>query len=384
MTRAWALVGLLWIAFCLNYIDRQVAFSIFPALRRELGFSAAELGWVGTVFIWSYSLALPFAGKLADRTDKRRMIAASLLLWSLAIWGSASAASVGSFLAWRAVMGLTEALYFPAAAGFIASIHTGPTRSRALGLHQSAQLFGGALGGWYGGWSADGPGWRYGFTTLAVAGILYALVLGFVLPKTERTDREVGQSGTMWTPAFCWMVAAFFGYCGVLWMLYAWLPSHLGERFGLSMTEAGWRGTVFLQGSSFAGILIGGFYGDRTGRRLELASLGMLLSPVFGYFVFAAPTISGSIAAAVGFGLGAGLVMSNLFAAAFALVGPGRHGWAAGLLNMAGGISGGLGMLLAGYSKDSAAYVGLLTFLAAAGLLIQARRLPGAAAPARS
>lgn len=384
MTRAWALVGLLWIAFCLNYIDRQVAFSIFPALRRELGFSAAELGWVGTVFIWSYSLALPFAGKLADRTDKRRMIAASLLLWSLAIWGSASAASVGSFLAWRAVMGLTEALYFPAAAGFIASIHTGPTRSRALGLHQSAQLFGGALGGWYGGWSADGPGWRYGFTTLAVAGILYALVLGFVLPKTERTDREAGQSGTMWTPAFCWMVAAFFGYCGVLWMLYAWLPSHLGERFGLSMTEAGWRGTVFLQGSSFAGILIGGFYGDRTGRRLELAALGMLLSPVFGYFVFAAPTISGSIAAAVGFGLGAGLVMSNLFAAGFALVGPGRHGWAAGLLNMAGGISGGVGMLLAGYSKDSAAFVGLLTFLAAAGLLIQARRLPGAAAPARS
>ena len=384
MTRAWALVGLLWIAFCLNYIDRQVAFSIFPALRRELGFSAAELGWVGTVFIWSYSLALPFAGKLADRTDKRRMIAASLLLWSLAIWGSASAASVGSFLAWRAVMGLTEALYFPAAAGFIASIHTGPTRSRALGLHQSAQLFGGALGGWYGGWSADGPGWRYGFTTLALLGILYAFVLGFVLPKTDRTDRDAAPTGTLWSPAFCWMVAAFFGYCGVLWMLYAWLPSHLGERFGLSMTEAGWRGTVFLQGSSFAGILIGGFYGDRTGRRLELAALGMLLSPVFGYFVFAAPTMAGSVAATVGFGLGAGLIMSNLFAAAFALVGPGRHGWAAGLLNMAGGISGGLGMLLAGYSKDSAAYVGLLTFLAAAGLLIQARRLPGAAAPARS
>jgi MFS family permease len=146
MTRAWALVGLLWIAFCLNYIDRQVAFSIFPALRRELGFSAAELGWVGTVFIWSYSLALPFAGKLADRTDKRRMIAASLLLWSLAIWGSASAASVGSFLAWRAVMGLTEALYFPAAAGFIASIHTGPTRSRALNCSAAPSAAGTAAG----------------------------------------------------------------------------------------------------------------------------------------------------------------------------------------------------------------------------------------------
>jgi len=384
MSRAWWLVGLLWVAFCLNYVDRQVAFSIFPALRQEMGFTATELGWVGTVFLWSYSLALPLAGKLADRTDKRRLIAASMLLWSVSIWGSASASGVGSFLFWRAMMGVTEAMYFPAAAGFIASLHTGATRSRALGLHQSAQLFGGAIGGWYGGWSADGPGWRSGFTTLAVIGIAYAFVLGFVLPKTERTDREAGSEGTMWTPAFCWLVAAFFGYCGVLWMLYAWLPNHLGERFGLSMTEAGWRGTVFLQGSSFAGILIGGFWGDRTGRRLELAALGMLLSPVFGYFVFAAPAIEGSIAAAMGFGLGAGLVMSNLFAAAFALVGPGRHGWAAGLLNMAGGISGGIGMLLAGYSKDSAGYVGLLTLVAAAGLLIQARRLSGVAVPSRS
>lgn len=379
MTKAWALVGLLWVAFCLNYIDRQVAFSIFPALRREMGFTATELGWVGTVFLWSYSLALPFAGRLADRTDKRRLIAASMLLWSLAIWGSSAASGVGSFLFWRGIMGITEALYFPAAAGFIASIHSAGTRSRALGLHQSAQIFGGALGGWYGGWSADGPGWRTGFTTLAVAGIAYAFVLWFVLPRTERTHRDASSAGTIWSPAFCWLVAAFFGYCGVLWMLYAWLPSHLGDRFGFSMAEAGWRGTVFLQGSSFVGILIGGYWGDRTGGRLPIAALGMLLSPIFGYFVFAAPTLEGSIAAAIGFGLGAGLVMANLFAAAFALVGPGRHGWAAGLLNMAGGISGGIGMLLAGYSKDSAGFVGLFTILAATGLLVTVRRSPGAA-----
>ena len=379
MTKAWALVGLLWVAFCLNYIDRQVAFSIFPALRREMGFTATELGWVGTVFLWSYSLALPFAGRLADRTDKRRLIAASMLLWSLAIWGSSAATGVGSFLFWRGMMGITEALYFPAAAGFIASIHGGETRSRALGLHQSAQIFGGALGGWYGGWSADGPGWRTGFTTLAVAGIAYAFVLWFVLPRTERTHRDASSAGTIWSPTFCWLVATFFGYCGVLWMLYAWLPSHLGDRFGFSMAEAGWRGTVFLQASSFVGILIGGYYGDRTGRRLFLAALGMLLSPLFGYAVFAAPTLEGSIAAAIGFGLGSGLVMANLFAAAFALVGPGRHGWAAGLLNMAGGISGGIGMLLASYSKDSAGFVGLFTILAATGLLVTVRRSPSVA-----
>jgi MFS family permease len=197
------LVGLLWIAFCLNYIDRQVAFTIFPALRRELGFSAAELGWVGTVFIWSYSLALPFAWQtVADRTDKRRMIAASLLLWSLAIWGSASAASVGSFLAWRAVVGLTEALYFPRRR----RLHRQhprrphpqprprPPPERPAVRRRPRRLVGG--------WSADGPGWRYGFTTLALLGILYAFVLGFVLPKTDRADRDAAPGRHPLVPGF--------------------------------------------------------------------------------------------------------------------------------------------------------------------------------------
>ena|GEM_PF-5326701 len=64
----------------------------------------------------------------------------------------------------------------------------------------------------------------------------------------------------------------------------------------------------------------------------------------------------------------------------FALVGPARHAWAADLLNMPGGISGGIGMLLASYSKDSAGFVGLFTILAASGLLFTVRRSPSAAA----
>jgi len=68
--------------------------------------------------------------------------------------------------------------------------------------------------------------------------------------------------------------------------------------------------------------------------------------------------------------------MANLFAAALALAGPGSHSWARGLLN----ISGGSGMLLASYSKDSAGFVGLFTIHAASRLLVTVRRSPGAAA----
>ena len=62
----WILVALLWVAFFLNYADRQVAFSILPALQRDLHFTAVQLGLVGTVFIWVYSLSMPAAGRLAD------------------------------------------------------------------------------------------------------------------------------------------------------------------------------------------------------------------------------------------------------------------------------------------------------------------------------
>ena len=60
-------------------------------------------------------------------------------------------------------MGVTESLYFPAALGIIAVFHPGPTRSRALGIHQTAQFAGIILGGWYGGWAAEHIGWRVGF-----------------------------------------------------------------------------------------------------------------------------------------------------------------------------------------------------------------------------
>jgi hypothetical protein len=41
---AWAIVGFLWLAFLLNYVDRQLVFSIFPILKDEFGFSDAQLG----------------------------------------------------------------------------------------------------------------------------------------------------------------------------------------------------------------------------------------------------------------------------------------------------------------------------------------------------
>lgn len=357
--RSWAVVVLLWGAFLLNYVDRQAAFSIFPALEREMGFTSVSLGLVGTVFIWTYAAGILISGRLADVVARPAMVLSSLVLWSLAMLGSAKSGSVSQFLLWRGAMGITEALYFPAAAAMIAGLHGSRTRGRALAIHHSAQLVGSALGGWFGGWSADHAGWRAGFESLALLGVAYSLVLAPALwwllsgVRFAAADAAAARPGdVLRARPMRVLMAAFLCFCGMLWMIYAWLPQHMFARHGLSMTEAGFAATAYLQASTLAGILMGGYLGD-TRNRLRVTCAGLLLSPAFAWGAFAAPAYPLAVASTAGFGLTAGLFQANVFALAFDWVTAKNHGFAVGLLNAAGGAAGGAGILAAGYLRES-------------------------------
>ncbi|MBL8175846.1 MAG: MFS transporter [Bryobacterales bacterium] len=384
------LVALLWVALALNYIDRQMVFSIFPALRRELNFTDVQLGLVGSVFTWVYALGMPVAGRLADMFRRDRMIVLSLVLWSLATLGCGLATSVPAFLAWRAAMGITEALYFPAAVGAIAAAHGVATRSQALGIHQSAQLFGIIAGGWYGGWMADRWGWRLGFMIACCVGVAYALVLARKLPA-NRAEADAVQ-GNPWRTAaglfrarcYSMLAVAFFAFCSMLWVFYAWFPNHLVERFGLSMAESGFRATMFVQLSCAAGVLIGGRLADKLSHRMPasrffIAAAGIGLSAPFGYLTFASHSLTVTTIFSVAYGLTSGLMIANTFAAAYDVVGPKGFGLGSGVLNMIGGIAGAILIFLAGVLKSTIGFSGLLVYVgvgcvaAASALAITAR-----------
>ena len=64
--RAWCLVGFMWVAYFLNYSDRQVVFSIFPILKSELGFTDTQLGLTGSIFLWVYAFCSPIAGQVGE------------------------------------------------------------------------------------------------------------------------------------------------------------------------------------------------------------------------------------------------------------------------------------------------------------------------------
>jgi MFS family permease len=368
----WGTVALLWFAYFLNYIDRQVVFSIFPALKSDLNFSDTQLGLIGSVFTWVYSLCMLFSGRLADLFRRDRLIAGSLTLWSIATLGTATSHSVNSFLLWRGVMGVTESVYVPAALSLIASLHGPSTRSRALGVHMTAQLVGITAGGWYGGWSADQIGWRSGFVILAAAGVGYAFVLLWSFRKLpdERSDRKaVAGSASQVFGSVCYrgLLAAFFAFCVMLWMIYAWLPNFIYDRYHLSMTESGFTATVYLQGSTALGILTGAVFADRMAVRVPavrfyLVGAGVLLSAPFAWLAFESNSLLVLKLASIGFGFFGGWTMANIFAAAYDVIAKQNYGLGAGVLNFCGGLAGGTAIFITGYFRQSTGIAALMLF----------------------
>lgn len=373
---AWTAVVFLWFAYFLNYLDRQVVFSIFPVLRSDLGFSDTQLGLVGTLFIWVYSLCMPITGRLADVVRRDRLVISSLVLWSFATLGTGLSTSAPAFLFWRAVMGVTESLYVPAALAAIAVLHPGATRSKALAIHSTAQFSGIVAGGWYGGWAADHIGWRPGFTLLAIVGAAYAFVLWRIFrvaPNSEiRHTHQAARPADIFKSACFWTLSlAFFAFCTMLWMLYAWFPNFIYERYHLSMTQSGLTATVYLQTSCMAGVLAGGVLADwlvlriRSGRFL-IAVAGLAACTPFAFLSLAAGSLAIAKLSAAAFGFFAGVFVANTFAAAYDVISRQNYGLATGILNLAGGLSGGAAILAAGLWKASLGMAPLMKWQAIA------------------
>ncbi len=142
-------------------------------LEAELGHSPRCLQ-VGLCFL------SPLGGYLADRFSKKMVITTSLFVWSAVTWATGHAQSFEQLIWFRALMGISEACYIPAALALITDYHVGPTRSRAIGIHQMAIYVGVILGG-FSGFAADSPalGWRWAFDIAGIIGVLYAVLFSF-------------------------------------------------------------------------------------------------------------------------------------------------------------------------------------------------------------
>jgi MFS transporter, Spinster family, sphingosine-1-phosphate transporter len=377
----WILVALLWVVALLNYLDRQIIFSVLPLVKADLKMSDVELGLLGAVFIWVYGILSPVAGYLGDRFGRVRIITVSLLVWSAVTWATGLARTPAELLWARGLMGISEACYIPAALALISDFHGDRSRSLATGLHFSGVYVGMVVGGVGGGWMGEQYGWRAAFTFLGIAGIAYTLVLRFGL----REGKAVAAGGAPFFSSlrelarmrgFVTLTLVFSTTAIANWIVYTWLPLYLYEGFGMSLTAAGFTATFYIQAGSIGGILVGGRLADAWSRksgsgRLYTQALGLSAAAPFLFLAGSTSAVGFLIAGLVVFGLGRGMFDCNAMPVLAQIARPDLRSTGYGIYNFVGCIVGGTMAALAGAIKGA---LGLTTAfqLAAAILFVSA------------
>ena len=384
-TRAyrWWVVAMLWLVCFANYADRQAIFSIFPPLQQEFSLSRVQLGALGSAFMWVYALAGPCAGWLSDRLSRRTILLAALLFWSLCTAATAIAHGYTALLICRALGGLGEAFYFPAAISLIADYHGRTTRSRAMALHQSAVYAGSIAGGALTAWLAARHGWRQPFLLFGAFGLLLAAVLflGLREPARGAADRAKDNPSALRTPGTlisllrnqpAWTLALVFIAANFVAAIFlSWTPAFLYEKFHMSLTLAGFSGTAWLQLASIVGVLAGGVLADRlvkrsSGGRIYAQAVGLALGVPFLIATGQASTAIGVTCALLGFGLAKGIYDANIWASLYDLVPLRDRGIAVGIMNSLAWIGGGVATIVVAATSTR---FGFSTCLSASSIL---------------
>lgn len=351
----WIVVGLLWIVALLNYMDRQMLSTMRDAMQIDISEleSAVNFGRLMAIFLWIYGLVSPFAGAIADRISRKWLIIASLGVWSAVTTLMSFCTNYNEIFWLRALMGVSEALYIPAALSLIADYHTGKSRSFAIGIHMTGLYLGQAVGG-FGATLAAAFSWQQTFHWFGIIGIAYAVLLMVLLYE----KRDVAQENISSTPeqkipvlkgfgmifsnmAF-WVILFFFASTSLPgWATKNWLPTLFADSLNTPMSQAGPISTITIALSSFLGILAGGPLSDKWVKRnvkgrvyTSAIGLAMMIPALIllglGKGMFAA------VAAGLFFGIGYGMFDTNNMPILCQFVPSKLRATAYGIMNMTG------------------------------------------------
>jgi MFS family permease len=363
----WMTLGMLWLVCMLNYADRQAISSLFPILEKDYGFSKAQLGLIGSAFMWVYAASAPFAGYAGDRLPRKGLILGGCFFWSLMTALTGWCGKLWQFVSARALIGIGESVYFPAAASMLSDYHGAQTRSTALSLHQSAVYIGTIAGGGIGALLAERFGWRWAFYGFGAAGIIVSVLLLLRMREPEREKAEDLETiETMITTRFGVTLRTLLLNPGVLMLMLAfacanavgaifliWAPTFLHDKFHLGLVEAGFSAVAAIQLASAVGSPLSGLLADKlskhfAGARMAVQGCGLFLGVLCVVAVAHAGTMGMLMVSMASFGLCKGIYDGGIFASVFEFVKPFHRGSIAGLMNLLGWGGGALGPLAVG------------------------------------
>ncbi|MEB3298348.1 MAG: MFS transporter [Candidatus Sericytochromatia bacterium] len=264
----WWVLGLVFLAGTLNYIDRQMVAILKPMLQGEFGWTDQEYGHLGTLFQGAAALTYLGIGWVIDKVGLRRSYGAGVAIWSLACMAHGAATRLVHFLVARVVLAAAEAVQTPASMKAIAAWFPLHQQTLAVGLINTSPNIGAILAPLIVPAVALGWGWRTAFVVTGLLGFLW-LAAWLLLPRSpgevhvpqrDVASEELGAA--TWKQLLrlreTWAVMGAKALTDMVWwFLLFWAPDFLHRQFHLSMKEAGLPLAV-IYGLAAAGALSGG------------------------------------------------------------------------------------------------------------------------------
>ncbi len=310
---AWIAVAVLWVVVMLNYFDRQLLSVLNSSItegENGIPMTQAQFGMVTSAFLIIYAALSPVGGYLADRFSRKFIILVSLVIWSSVTWWTGDARTYEELLVARALMGVSEAFYIPAALALISDYHRGKTRSMATGLHMSGIYAGQMLAG-CGAMMAGEPyqlGWRLTFETFGFIGVAYAIIVVLFLrdpeapkgaeeapvadapqlldeKKAKGNDFTIGEVlRNLFSGRAMVMLLVIYALAGFAnWFLMNWYPRLLQDMFHISEADAGPKATGWINIAKYIAVLGGAvvadmWYARNRNARAYVPGIGFLLA----------------------------------------------------------------------------------------------------------
>lgn len=273
----WYTLAILTIVYAFNFIDRQILVILLPLIKAELNLSDTYLGLLsGIAFALFYTiLGIPIA-RLADRSNRRNIIAIALTAWSAMTVVSGMAQNFIQLLFARMGVGIGEAGGSPPAHSMISDMFKAKQRATALAIYSAGLYLGVVIGFSAGGFLGETFGWRNTFFIVGVPGVLLALILWLTVPEPPRPKTVVGETGPTFFETLSHVLALkSFPFIAIGCSLSAFIsygtsnfmPSYMVRFHDFPLTEIGlWLG-ITGGGGGIIGTFLGGYLTDKIGKK---------------------------------------------------------------------------------------------------------------------
>ena len=268
-------LGVLTIINTFNFLDRNLLALLLPLIKAEFKVSDTALGAVNSLFFVSAILGVPVAA-LADRWNRRNLIAISLVIWSLSTSLTGLADSIVALALFRLVMSAGEAGGVPSSNSMLADIFPKTSRPLALSIFTSGASISLILYAPVIGWVADHYGWRASFFIAGIPGILLALVFMLTVKEPPRGGAAAVAEGAKPAPPVPFWPSIRFLLKSKTYVLLvigsafmscinygagAWTATFFVRVHDLSLTQVGafiqpLRGFISLAGIVLAGLVV--------------------------------------------------------------------------------------------------------------------------------